>query len=140
MGTKAKEGGDDTRNPRNGNENPFLSATRARAHERTPKRLLLGEMPSGVGYCRGWGRATLENGIGREGPRTSTDPLLPNPFSLPEMTERVKNNGSGRGGYDPLTRKRAENANERELREGASNSNPKELNADSKDTRGEEPC
>ena len=121
MGTKAKEGGDDTRNPRNGNENPFLSTTR-RVHarmsehptDRRGRRLLLGEMPSGVGYCRGWGRrATLENGIGREGPRTSTDPLLPNPFSLPEMTERVKNNGSG-GGYDPLTRKRAENANERE--------------------------
>ena len=52
-----------------------------------------------------------------KGPRTSTDLLLPNPFSLPEMTERVKNNGGG-GGYDPLTRKRAENANERELREG----------------------
>ena len=33
-----------------------------------------------------------------KGPRTSTDPLLPNPFSLPEMTERVKNNGSGRAG------------------------------------------
>ena len=76
-----------------------------------------------------------------KGPRTSSDPL-PNPFSLPEMTERVKNNGSG-GRYDPLTRKRAENANESEGswgREGASNSNPKELNADSKDTRGEEPC
>ena len=60
--------------------------------DRRGRCLLLGEMPSGVGYCRGWGRATLET---EEGPRTSSDPLLPNPFSLPEMTERVKNNGSG---------------------------------------------
>ena len=38
MGKKAKEGVYDTRNPRNGNENPFLSRRRVRvhAHERTP--------------------------------------------------------------------------------------------------------
>ena len=53
MGKKAKEGVYDTRNPRNGNENPFLSATRARAHERTTPSSMLEEMPSGVGYCRG---------------------------------------------------------------------------------------
>ena len=68
--------------------------------DRRGRRLLLGEMPSGVGYCRGWGREEgrhwkTEEGD-RKGPRTSSDPL-PNPFSLREMTERVKNNGSGGG-------------------------------------------
>ena len=85
-------------------------------NRRGGRRLLLGkcQVESVIIVVYGEGRHWKTE----KGPRTSSDPLLPNPFSLPEMTERVKNNGSGRGGYDPLTRKRAENANERELREG----------------------